>query len=1319
MVHRKSQKSSTKLLGGNIPSEFEDKKCVAWEFSTQTVARISEKVVSNGALSLLNVGGKSTVEVYQDFMNTSSYGTLRTHTRTGSKVLARDYGRERARNLAFYRELGGLRDYEKTRRKMRFSPLCCALLVGASPMVLSGAINNGTITGNHTTDINVNNAFNPKSVVNEGTLSAQFRATATSPVTFTNTQQGLLTQGGVIRNPSGILTIINQGMINPTLTQNNRAINGVNGNVTVINEATGTINGGVFLYTGGQLNVDINNAGTILGTGTLTGNESIFPNTSVNVEGRDIIHTGGGTLSVANTGYIEAITQANFQQRTGGSGTITSNTGTIGTVMNLHSKAMSINSSGVIETVLNASNASFSLSNEAQGNIRTITNRGSQATIANNGGSITGVTNDGGTATIVNATGSINSILNTSNATLNLGTNGGNIGALDNQGTINSHFVNTGTINSFILGSSGTLLGSLENQDSGTIINGSISLDRIRDGVDNSGILGGTLSNSATSTSNLVNRGTLDNVNNSGTLDLTNTGNIATINSSGQAGVLRLTSAAGTIDTIANDAGSATFHNSAAVNTLKNTAGTVTITNLTNARISTLLNENLGTISFDATNQGIIGDLINNEGTINSDFINTGTVTNFVNKGSLLGTLENQGDGTITNIEISGAGSIRDGINNAGSITGILSNSSSGLNIVNTGFIGVIKNDATATLDNTGTVTSVSNLGTSSVLTLNPAGTIGTISNDGKIFGDITSPAKLSNTGTITGTVSANSNLDIVNSGVITGVVRALGSSSINVRNDRADIYSSIGGVENEGTGRIMIEGLTKIKNPKADAQGIYDIRNEGGHVEIANLYVDLEPYVQSYEQHQNFSAAYDSRISLGGVGMDRIDIDHVTVKLQRPELLETFLKEVVNVSQFINGAYGDADRDPHDCTGNDAQNCTITDSGKIYNGKTPLIKGLQDNVGNQKFITILGDKAFTLELSDQYGNFGVVATPQSSPAATVTKTFTSSMKSSATFVDNIVSSSIEDLKHYFESPGNDNKQEKNRVYYRYDKDELYASLASDLVSQSVLKEKSLYLGNAAVYILPYFSFQSVDLDSGDKAKGHTKGLIVGYTGSTENNTFYSVYGGYQSTNMESRDYDTDFKTLYTGFKVSDSLTYLKDNVELFANYDGKIARTRNSIRNNEVSTNSANPKSFSWSLGADLGVNFFVGENTFTPQIGLGYEGGRINSYTLVEKYDKTKINTYHTRARIAWAREWGAHLETVLEAGMRYYFNPEVEFGYELAGTHVEGKDKFAKASGFIGTDFIIPLSQRFYFKFSYSGVFSDDVRGHTGLAKFNYSF
>lgn len=1151
---------------------------------------------------------KSRIQINQNSSNVSFQGTPRiilnhralrlssgfsgelSANRKGDKGLS--YKEGRVKTLAFYRELEELRQ-GVMEKKVRFSPLCCALLLGTFPLVLSAAMSNGTITGTQAPFTFTNQLQN---VVNQGAIQPGDITSPATPAntTLTNTDQGTIQAR--LRNPGGNFTIINRGLISTSFSQNStgldeRSILGMGGTVFITNEAGGRIIGGLRQYGNGNMNVNITNAGSI--------------------ESRDILLEGRGTISISNTGLIETIT--------------------------------------------NSSTGNFNL-NSTGGNIATIFNGGNLATINNsaNIGTIDNTTTQAVTTTTVsrtgtltltnNAGGSIDLISNSvAGAILNLGTNSGSIATLNNQGTINTNFVNIGTLTSFING--GILSGSLDNQSSGTI--GDISITgSIRDGISNAGT-------------------------------------IATINNN-------------SVVTIANTTGS----------------------------ISSIVNSASATLNFGA-NGGSIGAL-DNQGTISTNLTNTGTLGTLINVGTLLGSLDNQSGGIIN--DINNTGSIRDGISNAGVIRGTLSNSSvSNLSITNTSSIANIVNTTAATLNNTGNIKSISNTSNSATLNLVVAGTIGTIDNQGTISGNIDGLTdKISNTGTILGTISnsSNSNLSISNSGIVAGGLKASGSSSINLTSSGDN--SVLGGVSNEGSGKITVSGLTAIKNPGSNpSSGTYDIKNSGGgSVEVTNLFVDLEPYVRSYQTHGNFSSAYKSRVSLGGSDMDSIDIDHVTVRLTGGVPLDEFLKQTVNVSQFINGAFGDSNRDAHDCSGGDVANCEVqTDAEgkevKIYAGKgSSLIKGLKDNIRNDKFITIQGDKAFKLELGDEYGNFSVVATPQSSPAATTTKVFLSSMKTNTAFVDNVVSSSIEDLKYYFQSPVNDD-QRKTKALYLHDKNELYASLASDLVSQNVLKENSSYLDDATVYILPYFSSQSVHLDNGDTAKGHSRGLIAGYTASTKNNTFYSIYGGYQDTDMSSQDYDTGFRTLYAGFKVSDSLTNLRNNVEFFVQYDGKIARTLNSIRNNEVSANNANPKSYSWSLGADLGVNFFVGENTFTPQIGLGYEGGVIGAYTLVEKYDKTRFNTYHTRARVAWAREWGTHLQTVVEAGVRYYFNPEVEFGYELGGNHIKGKDKFARQSGFIGTDFIIPLNQDFYFKLSYNGVFSRDAKSHTGLAKFNYSF
>ncbi|MBZ7965073.1 autotransporter domain-containing protein, partial [Campylobacter sp. 2457A] len=152
------------------------------------------------------------------------------------------------------------------------------------------------------------------------------------------------------------------------------------------------------------------------------------------------------------------------------------------------------------------------------------------------------------------------------------------------------------------------------------------------------------------------------------------------------------------------------------------------------------------------------------------------------------------------------------------------------------------------------------------------------------------------------------------------------------------------------------------------------------------------------------------------------------------------------------------------------------------------------------------------------------------------------------------------------------------------------------------------------------------------------------------------------------------FNTLFTTSKGQD--VYLKAQ--------GKTAFVKNNLTKKVGSDKEAGakPHSYSYGLGADLGMNFNYGNNIFSPEVGLVYEGGYTEAFSMKnikgnailsggERIYKNYLNLFSTKTSFTWFRDWLPNLKTSMELGAKFNINPGVSMKARY-GT-MKTKDKF----------------------------------------------
>ncbi|EAL5360286.1 hypothetical protein DQO34_07070 [Campylobacter jejuni] len=324
-----------------------------------------------------------------------------------------------------------------------------------------------------------------------------------------------------------------------------------------------------------------------------------------------------------------------------------------------------------------------------------------------------------------------------------------------------------------------------------------------------------------------------------------------------------------------------------------------------------------------------------------------------------------------------------------------------------------------------------------------------------------------------------------------------------------------------------------------------------------------------------------------------------------------------------------------------------------------------------------------------------------------------------STFIDNVMGNSMQNF--YL---GSSSRAQRMAMQ---EKGNLYAD-ASDYIkndfsnaSYGINKEHSLF-------ILPYASSQNVELSLNEESKGHTKGTIIGYS-TLKDSGIYGVYAGYEDTKMGSTYFDVNNRTYYAGLKYFNTLFTTEKGQEVYIKAQGKTALIKNDLTK-KIGTNEAKaePNSYAYGINSDIGMNFISDKDIFSPEVGLVYEGGYTEAFSMQdtigqatvkggEKTYANYLNLFSTKTSFSWFRDWLPNFKTSLTLGAKFNINPSVKAKARFGSIKVNDTFDLPRVQEYITSSFIIPVNEAFYFSLNYNGMFDKDGDTHTGFAQFNY--
>lgn len=414
--------------------------------------------------------------------------------------------------------------------------------------------------------------------------------------------------------------------------------------------------------------------------------------------------------------------------------------------------------------------------------------------------------------------------------------------------------------------------------------------------------------------------------------------------------------------------------------------------------------------------------------------------------------------------------------------------------------------------------------------------------------------------------------------------------------------------------------------------------------------------------------------VVIGGSGKDNVKVENITVDQSNVDL-----DELDNINHIISGVN-------------------------------------QGNIGN---IGTNGGGEISLSFDPITGKLTTDFNLNASISGATFRSLISTTSRRSTFIDNVMGNSMQSFALASSS--------KSQSIAMSEKGNLYAD-ASDYIKSDL--NNGSYGSNKehSLFILPYTSSQNVELSLNEESKGHAKGTIIGYS-TLKDSGIYGVYAGYEDRKMGSTYFDINNRTYYAGLKYFNTLFTTEKGQEVYIKAQGKAALIKNDltkkIGNNEA---KAEPNSYAYGVNTALGMNFISNKDIFSPEIGLAYEGGYTEAFSMKDTIGQATVkggertyanylNLFSTKTSLTWFRDWLPNLKTSVELGAKFNINPKVEAEARFGNIKVSDEFDLPRVQKFVSTSFIVPVNEAFYFSLSYNGMFDKDGNTHTGFAQFNY--
>ncbi|AWI33561.1 hypothetical protein [Helicobacter apodemus] len=647
-------------------------------------------------------------------------------------------------------------------------------------------------------------------------------------------------------------------------------------------------------------------------------------------------------------------------------------------------------------------------------------------------------------------------------------------------------------------------------------------------------------------------------------------------------------------------------------------------------------------------------------------------------------------------------------------------------------FKGDIKNEDRVVTNSNGTTTTIA------------ASLSGSISNASD------SPLNISNSGnsSIGGSITSSSNapLSITNSdnAKVAGNIEVSGDAPIVIKNEGNATLG--GGVSASGNAPISITNSDNAKvagNIEVSGDAPIVIKNEGN----ATLQSDI---INSGSGNLSLSNTGNASIgaNIKNNGSGSLSISN-TGKVSDTTKIESNGSGKVEVEEWLVSTNSQGEVKPLEITGTNLSVVSVSnvtfDAGNITN-LSSLVQDPKNviNIDTSQDTTIsnpaeINSKVFAkaeFKTNDPSVNVNVDALSKTlsfsvdaakTSAAALGKTLISNTQARANFVNAVMGNAMNAV-NLIHNQGSANVY--SNFNKAYEEGAIYANF-DNLGSDALLRSSETKDKNHLAFMLPYISKSNTSLNGGLTSKGHTKGVIFGYSYLNPNNKdIYGIYGGYDD--FSSKTYPSDIlalnnRTYYAGVRYYHPFNY-KD-YELFSKFSSQFGLIQNDISERVGQTEfKGEPKSYAYDANVNMGINIKLNtKHTLTPEIGLGYNGGYSKAYTMsnaintITRRNYThKMNLFKTKTSLSFYSDWHKHFKTLVYAGVDWTMNPNVDNPkgrYSNIGYYGGGESKLDNLEYALGTTLVIPLNDAFYFSLNYGMNGTKNTTMHTGYGKFNY--
>ena len=698
------------------------------------------------------------------------------------------------------------------------------------------------------------------------------------------------------------------------------------------------------------------------------------------------------------------------------------------------------------------------------------------------------------------------------------------------------------------------------------------------------------------------------------------------------------------------------------------------------------------TITSGAATNGIV--TFANSGTIDNSTLQV----NVVNFNNLEGGLIDFRGAANSSINLSGALDKTASFNNAGTIDNLPSAISVGENVTNVSF----KNSGTI-YQSGGANDAVLNLkGASNILDFNNSGTIALASSNtsGAITAVADAKANIINTGVITLGNSNSAHMDLTS---ITPakdapfVVKEWHLSNIG----SADSYN--GKYTSDGRDKIVVKGFsggitTGTSNLRFDKGSIVidPIKNTGmvsGQPYLLDRIVVNESGTPVEEVYKIDTTT--NTVTSGGAITTLTDKTTGKFKLNDAGT-QYVLKEGETDPRLVTINTIRSSDPIFELYGVDAYGATVDKDGKLTSnlGK---VGEVADATTGAKYV---GDG-----IIDSF-QIGVNAS-KGAGAAVVQSAVNNSITRNA-FVGNVINTAVNSA---LASLNNFNRVSYNDEEVDFSELEKYAAVSSDVTDQTYAKDSN-------VYVMPYYRSTSVDLADGS-LDADTYGIVLGGNKNLGDAGVIGLFLGYENADGSANTVDTEDDTFFGGINYYKTLggtsTY-----DYFVKGMLRLANTSSDVtRKNAQNNGTSSADTFSYGIEANVGMNFYNGIHTITPEVGLSYDRAEVDGFTLNGvTYEDAGVNLPVAKVGLNWLAQFTETFSTNVGVGIRYNLNDDYTASLKIPNGGVySAKTDLGDFYYCLNLGVNVALTQNWELGVMYNGDFSSDANSHSGFVKLGY--